>query len=75
MTITDNGTGISPAHLDRIYDPFFTTKGRDAGTGLGLSVSDGIIKNHNGTITVDTQPGEFTTFQIDIPVHLNQDID
>lgn len=68
LTVKDWGTGIAPAHLERIYDPFFTTKGRDTGTGLGLSVSDGIIKNHNGIITLDSRQGEYTVFHVDIPL-------
>lgn len=73
LSVTDHGTGISSTHIERIYDPFFTTKGRDIGTGLGLSVSDGIIKNHKGTISVETQVNEFTAFHVDLPVYLNQD--
>lgn len=73
ISVTDHGIGISDSNIERIYDPFFTTKGRDLGTGLGLSVSDGIIKNHKGTMTVDTKHGEYTTFHVDIPVHLNRE--
>ena len=45
----DTGTGVSPEHLARIYDPFFTTKGMGRGTGLGLSISYGIVQEHGGT--------------------------
>lgn len=69
LTVKDWGTGIAPAHVKRIYDPFFTTKGRDTGTGLGLSVSDGIVKNHSGSITLDSRYGEYTAFHVDIPIH------
>jgi PAS domain S-box-containing protein len=72
LSVRDNGTGISPTHLERIYDPFFTTKGRDSGTGLGLSVSDGIIKNHNGNMSVDTQWGEYTNFYVDLPLSIQR---
>ena len=73
ISVKDFGTGISLTHLDRIYDPFFTTKGRDRGTGLGLSVSDGIIKSHNGTLSVDSQLGEYTEFRIELPLRLEKD--
>jgi PAS domain S-box-containing protein len=73
LSVRDHGTGISPTHLERIYDPFFTTKGRDSGTGLGLSVSDGIIKNHNGNMSAETQWGEYTHFHIDLPLHIQRD--
>ena len=73
ISVTDHGIGIADANIERIYDPFFTTKGRDLGTGLGLSVSDGIIKNHKGTITVDSKIGEYTTFHVEIPVRLNEE--
>lgn len=73
MSIIDYGMGIAPAHLERIYDPFFTTKGRNAGTGLGLSVSDGIVKNHKGTISVESEHGEYTAFHVDLPLRLNRE--
>ncbi|MBI2431302.1 MAG: PAS domain S-box protein [Candidatus Hydrogenedentes bacterium] len=68
LTVEDHGTGIAPQHRERLFDPFFTTKGRDKGTGLGLSVSDGIVKNHGGWITVETEPGRFTRFHVDLPL-------
>jgi PAS domain S-box-containing protein len=73
ISVIDTGTGISSAHIERIYDPFFTTKGRDSGTGLGLSVSDGIVKNHNGTISVDTKLGDYTAFHVDVPAKLQRE--
>jgi PAS domain S-box-containing protein len=68
ITIEDHGTGISDAHRQRMYDPFFTTKGRDKGTGLGLSISDGIVKAHGGAIECETQLGRFTRFHVDLPL-------
>lgn len=68
LTIEDHGTGIAQAHRDRLFDPFFTTKGRDKGTGLGLSVSDGIVRNHGGVIRVESEPGEYTRFHVDLPL-------
>jgi signal transduction histidine kinase len=66
IEIGDNGKGIAPEFLDHIFDPFFTTK-EESGTGLGLWVSYGIIKNHQGTIRVTSQPGVGTTFIITLP--------
>jgi len=67
ITIKDNGKGIQPEFLPHIFDPFFSTKG-DGGTGLGLSVSYGIIKNHGGEIRVESKPGVGTTFTVVLPV-------
>ncbi len=69
MTITDNGTGISPEHINRIFNPFFTTKAVGEGTGLGLSISyDIIVNKHYGDIRVRSTPGEGTEFHITLPV-------
>ena len=71
--ITDSGTGIAPEHMKRIYDPFFTTKttpkpGDKRGTGLGLSVSYGIIQEHAGKIHVESELGAGTTFHLEFPL-------
>ena len=64
IRIRDNGTGIPPQVKEKIFNPFFTTKPAGEGTGLGLSIShDIIVKQHGGSIEVDTQPGAFTEFQ------------
>jgi len=68
ITIIDTGPGIEPQTMGRIFDPYFTTKGVGKGSGMGLAVVHGIVKNHNGTITVDSQPGEGATFTILFPV-------
>jgi two-component system NtrC family sensor kinase len=67
VQVADTGVGIAPEHLDRIYDPFFTTKPRGRGTGLGLSVSYGIVKEHAGTLTAESAPGEGSRFIISLP--------
>jgi signal transduction histidine kinase len=64
----DNGGGIPPEILERIFDPFFTTKKTGEGTGLGLSVSFGIIKDHGGDIQVRSEQGRFTQFTITLPL-------
>ena len=64
----DDGPGIPPEVRSRIFDPFFTTKEVGKGTGLGLSLSHGIIERHGGRIAVISEPGEGTTFVIDLPL-------
>ena len=67
VEVKDTGDGIKKEHVKRIYDPFFTTKGIGRGTGLGLSVSYGILQEHGGAIFVDSAPGKGTTFQVALP--------
>jgi signal transduction histidine kinase len=67
LSVRDQGTGIDPSVLPYIFDPFFTTKEAGEGTGLGLSVSYGIVKDHGGWISVDSTPGEGTSFHVFIP--------
>jgi GAF domain-containing protein len=68
ITIRDNGTGIPPDVKQKMFNPFFTTKPAGEGTGLGLSIShDIIVKQHGGSIDVDTMPGKFTAFRITLP--------
>ena len=68
IRIRDNGTGVPPEVKDKMFNPFFTTKPAGEGTGLGLSIShDIIVKQHGGSIEVDTQPGEFTELRIILP--------
>jgi len=68
IRVADNGYGIEARHLQHIFDPFFTTKPTGEGTGLGLSVSYGIIKKHGGEILVESRPGEGSTFTVVLPV-------
>jgi two-component system, NtrC family, sensor kinase len=71
VAVSDTGSGIAQEHIQRIYDPFFTTKtnpGQSRGTGLGLSVTYGIIQEHAGKIRVESRPGEGTTFYLDFPL-------
>ncbi len=68
VILQDNGPGISPENLSKIFDPFFTTKEVGKGTGLGLSLVYGIIKEHGGTITPRSRPGEGATFIIELPI-------
>jgi signal transduction histidine kinase/ActR/RegA family two-component response regulator len=68
ITVSDDGCGMDKATLDRIFDPFFTTQPVGQGTGMGLSVVDGIVKNHDGAITVYSHAGKGTSFRIYLPV-------
>lgn len=70
ISIRDNGAGMSESVQEKIFDPFFTTKDVNSGTGLGMSISYGIIKNHNGDIRVSSKLGKGTEFFITLPVHL-----
>jgi signal transduction histidine kinase len=66
--IRDSGAGIPPEVKERMFNPFFTTKPAGEGTGLGLSLShDIVVKQHAGSIEVDTRPGEFTEFKVILP--------
>lgn len=67
VSISDNGCGIPEEHLDRLFDPFFGTKERERGLGLGLSVSHEIIKAANGRIDVDSEVGKGSTFWVSLP--------
>ncbi|PIE68624.1 MAG: two-component sensor histidine kinase [Deltaproteobacteria bacterium] len=68
VMIADNGKGISPENLKRIFDPFFSTKTKQGGTGLGLSITYGLVEKLGGSIRVQSQLGEGTTFTIELPV-------
>ena len=68
VTVEDNGCGISQDNLGLIFDPFFTTKDIGSGTGLGLSVTFGILKEHGGWIEVDSRPGEGTKMMLGLPI-------
>lgn len=69
LSISDTGDGIKPALLDRIFEPYFTTKEIGRGTGMGLAVVHGIVLSHNGAITVNSKKGTGTTFDIYIPAN------
>lgn len=68
ISVTDNGTGIDSDSLNKVFEPFFSTKGPEKGTGLGLAVVHGIVRQNNGGLRVESQLSHFTTFEILIPV-------
>ena len=67
IEISDNGEGIRPEHLSKIWDPFFTTKEQGEGSGLGLGIVKNIINKHKGEIKLESMPGEGTRFIIRLP--------
>jgi len=68
LAVEDHGAGIPESVINRVFDPFFTTKPRDQGTGLGLSISHGIVRDHRGTLTVESVPNQSTRFLVELPV-------
>jgi two-component system, NtrC family, sensor kinase len=71
ISVTDNGNGIPQKVIDKIFQPFFTTKPTGQGTGLGLSLSYDIVKAHGGEIKVTTKENEGSEFIIELPLKLN----
>jgi signal transduction histidine kinase len=68
IEVQDTGSGIEPHSLQKIFDPFFTTKPVGPGTGVGLSLSYGIVKKHRGEISVRSEVGVGSTFRVELPV-------
>jgi signal transduction histidine kinase len=71
IQLRDTGTGISKENLERVFDPFFTTRSKEGGTGLGLSVSYGIVVDHGGDIEVESEVGKGSTFSVWLPCEVN----
>jgi PAS domain S-box-containing protein len=69
VSVEDEGPGIAPEHLDRVFQPFFSTKLQEGGTGLGLSISYNIVQRHGGRLRVSSAPGEGCTFFVELPRH------
>ncbi len=68
ITVKDNGMGIDKEIQEKIFEPFFSTKPKDKGTGLGLSISFGIVKEHHGMLSLETEEGNYTCFHLDLPI-------
>ncbi len=71
LRVEDNGHGIPPARIDKIFDPYFTTKQGKSGTGLGLYITKKVVEDHNGSLKVDSTPGVGTAFTIRLPLQNN----
>ncbi|MGD9290943.1 MAG: ATP-binding protein, partial [Desulfobacterales bacterium] len=74
ITISDNGCGMPEENLTKIFEPFFTTKERGKGTGLGLTITYGLVKKLHGDISVESRENEGTTFVITLPIHLQEEM-
>ena len=72
VTVTDNGIGMPPEVIAKLFEPFFTTKKVGKGTGLGVSISYGIVRDYDGVIDIDSQVGEGTTFTLRFPTIRNR---
>ena len=68
IRIEDSGSGIDPAQISKIFDPYFTTKQSKSGTGLGLYITKKVVEDHNGSIKVESTPGAGTVFTIRLPL-------
>jgi two-component system NtrC family sensor kinase len=68
IDVKDTGHGVSPENMEKIFDPFFTTKETGHGVGLGLAISYGIVQEHHGTLTVESELGKGTTFTVSLPL-------
>ncbi len=66
VTVSDTGRGIDPEHIDKIFEPYYSTK--ETGTGLGLAIARKAVEDHDGTITVESRPGRGTTFTVELPI-------
>ncbi len=75
IRIRDNGPGIPPDVIDKIFNPFFTTKPTDQGTGLGLAISSDIVRRHGGHISVESEPGDYTELIVALPLERPADVD
>lgn len=69
IRVTDDGRGIAPDVVERVFDPFFTTRLDEGGTGLGLSVVHGLVEDHDGTVALESKPGRGTTVEIRLPLY------
>ena len=74
LTVSDTGHGIDTKDIERIFDPYFTTKEVDRGTGMGLAVIQGLVKGHHGAITVESEVGKGTTFTIYLPITGSEEV-
>jgi signal transduction histidine kinase len=73
MRIRDTGEGIQPEDLERVFQPFFTTKGPGEGTGLGLSICRDLLKKYGGRLEIESKHGEWTEVVLDIPYRIGKE--